>query len=225
MEGIANPAPSSVEIPAPELKKFRSVLRLGTGDEIALLPGDGRVLRCRINGLEAVVEDTLLPETDAKRQVTLALALSRPDTLETCVRMATEMGVASIQLFPSARSVVRWDQAKLDAKLSRLKSIAREAAEVCFRTKLPELRVSKDFATLLKELPDARVLSEGETVTNELEPSDAPMALVIGPEGGWAPQEVALIGDRAVTLGPRVLRVDTAAAAACALALFGPKVS
>ena len=44
--------------------------------------------------------------------------------------------------------------------------------------------------------------------------------VVIGPEGGWSPREVELIGDRAVTLGPRVLRVDTAAAAACALALL-----
>lgn len=211
--------PELFELPPEEVKKFRNVLRLGTGDQVVVLPGDGRLIRCELRGHSVAPLETIEPQTESPRHVVLALGLPRQEKLEESVRMGSEMGVAEFIVFPAQRSVVRWDAAKLEAKMRRLESIAREACEVSFRTRLPSIRYVASLAKLLDELPDAVVLSEVEGVSPKIEPAPR-MTLVIGPEGGWAPREVALIGDRATTLGPRVLRVDTAAVAACALALL-----
>lgn len=214
--------PARVELPEPEARKFRHVLRLGTGDEVALLPGDGRLIRCTLDGKEVVPTEVLFPETEAARRVTVALGLPKPDKLEESVRMATELGAAHFILFPAERSVVRWDPAKFASRLSRLEAIAREAAEVSFRTMLPGFTVLMSLRQLLDQTPDALVLSESETAPAQWPALGGAATLVIGPEGGWAPKEVEMVGDRAVSLGPRVLRVDTAVASACAIALARP---
>lgn len=207
------------ELPAEEYKKLTKVLRLSSGAQLAVMPGDGRLLRCELDGKDARVLETLYPNTESARSVTLCQALPRAEKLEEVVRMGSEIGVRAFVVFPSDRSVVKWDAAKLQDKLKRLESIAREAAEVAFRTHLPEFTVANSLKAVLDSFPDSQVLSEVEGVGGRLAPQ-AETTLVIGPEGGWSPREVELIGDSAVTLGPRVLRVDTAAAAACALALL-----
>jgi 16S rRNA (uracil1498-N3)-methyltransferase len=222
VQGIEDPAPERIPIPDDEFDKLRKVLRLGSGDEVGVLPGDGRLLRCRLDGRSAVVEQTHLPQTESETAVSLALGLPKPDKLEESVRMATELGVVEILVFPSARSVVRWDAEKVRGKVERLRKIAREACEVSFRTRLPSIRAVLGLSEAL-DAPSVAVLSEGEglktTLAEWLTHAGPGPRLVIGPEGGWAPDEVAMIGERAVTLGPRVLRVDTAVAAACSLAL------
>lgn len=141
--------------------------------------------------------------------------------METAIRMATEMGVAAFVLFPAERTVVRWTPDKLAGRLKRWNAIAREAAEVCYRTRLPQITTMGSLAEVLQAHPEAVVLSEGEVVLTPLAVSGEAVTLVIGPEGGWAPREVQAIGDRAVTLGPLVLRVDTAVAAAVGAVLIG----
>ncbi|MCU0317044.1 MAG: 16S rRNA (uracil(1498)-N(3))-methyltransferase [Fimbriimonadaceae bacterium] len=207
------------EIPREEFRKIHDVLRLRSGAQIAILPGDGRLIRCVLEGRTAVPQEVHFPETEAKRLVTLALGLPKPEKLEESIRLATELGVSHFILFPADRSVVKWDAAKWELKLKRLQSIAREACEVSFRTKVPSFESLTGLADLLQRFPQAVVFSEGDQVTAKGISGESPV-LVVGPEGGWAPREVALIGDRAVTLGPRVFRVDTAVAAACALTLL-----
>jgi 16S rRNA (uracil1498-N3)-methyltransferase len=186
-----------------------------------VLPNDGRLLRCEFDGREATVLAIETLHTEPKRKILLAQALPKPDKLDEVIRLGTEIGVASFLIFPSERSVVRWDAAKLQDRLRRLRTIAREAAEVSFRARLPEVDVVSSLNELLARFPRALVLSEVEGVSSTLADHLADeMTLVIGPEGGWAPREVALIGDRALTLGPRVLRVDTAACAAATLTLL-----
>lgn len=220
--GIEDPSLERLAIPDDEYDKLRKVLRLATGDEIGVLPGDGRLLRCRLDGRSAVVEETHYPDTESQTAVSVALALPKPEKLEESVRMATELGVVEILVFPSVRSVVRWDNEKTQSKVERLRKIAREACEVSYRTRLPSIRAVSSLSEAL-EAPVVAVLSEGQGVVTTLAEwlTNAGLGprLVVGPEGGWAPDEVAKIGDRAVTLGPRVLRVDTAVAAACSLAL------
>lgn len=219
LPGLEPEAPT-IELPEEELKKLTKVLRMSSGDQLAVLRGDGRLLRCELRGREAVILETIRPETEARTKLTLCQALPRAEKLEEVVRMGTEMGVSKFVMFPSDRSVVKWDASKLQEKLRRLASIAREAAEVAFRTHLPELSTCGSLKEALGAMPDALVLSEVEGVQRKMTRSDI-VVLVVGPEGGWSPREVELIGDRAITLGPRVLRVDTAAAAACALVLLG----
>jgi 16S rRNA (uracil1498-N3)-methyltransferase len=206
-------------LPEEEYSKFHKVLRMKSGDEVALLPGDGRLVRARLEGRGAVPVSVHRPETEPRVSLTLCLAMSKADTLDESVRMASEMGAVRFVVFASDRTVVKWDDKKREARLRRLRAIAREAAEVCFRTKLPKIAVAESLDDVLGEFSAAQVLSEVEGTALKMNVSEE-TTLVIGPEGGWSPREVEKIGGRAVTLGPRVLRVDTAVAAACALALL-----
>lgn len=208
------------ELPPEELAKLRRVLRLQSGAEIAVLPGDGSLLRCRLEGHQAIPLCVEQPRTEPLHVLTLAQALPKPDKLDAVIRMGTEVGVSEFVIFPSERSLARWDGRKIDDRLLRLSTIAREACEQCFRTRLPVIRWAPSLEGVLQLLPQAIVLSEVEGVTKPLCLDPLPQAIVVGPEGGWAPRELNLIGDRAVTLGPRVLRVDTAAVAAAAIVLM-----
>ncbi len=227
--GLPDPVTEAFEVPKEEYDKFHKVLRLGTGDWIAVLPGDGRLVQCRLSGREAVPVETVVPATESRMRVLLALGLPKPEKLEESVRMATELGVDGFVLFPAERTVVRWDESKVAQKVERLQRIAREAAEVSFRTVLPTFSRKASLAEVLATWPDSWVLSESEAVSTGASErlsrlqTASQVTLVIGPEGGWAPREAALIGERGLTLGPRVLRVDTAVAAACSLVLCRPE--
>lgn len=216
----AIPQDGPFELPDEELHKLRHVLRLKAGDQIAVLPADGSIWRCELRQKQAAPlgESAVCPVP--KRFVRLAAAIPKSDKLDEVIRMGTELGVAEFVLFVSARTVQRWDEKKMGERFRRLNHIAQEAAEVCGRGTLPTIRLASGLQSILKEYPDCIVLNESEKVLNRLEPDlDAPVTLVLGPEGGWDPSESALVAERSVSLGPLVFRVDTAAAAALALVL------
>ena len=209
---------ATIALPKEEVDKLRRVLRLSAGAEIAILPNDGSVLRCRFTGREAESLERFWPQTEPIRRLSVCQALPKGDKLDEIVRACTEIGVAHFAFFESDRTVVKWDREKLDSRLSRLATIAREACEIAFRTKLPTFEVLGDLGDVLRKYPEAAVLSEAEGEAARLKPDT--QQIVVGPEGGWSPREIALIGSRGVTLGPRVLRVDHAAPAAAALLLL-----
>ena len=101
------------ELPPEELDKFRKVLRLGTGDPIAVLPNDGSLIVCRLDGRRAIRLQTVHPESEAKLSLTVAQALPKGDKLDEIVRACTWIGVTKFVLFHSDRTVVRWDDEKL----------------------------------------------------------------------------------------------------------------
>lgn len=211
-----------MELPESELHKLRHVLRLGTGAPFVVLPGDGSVWRCELQGRQAHVLERAGDAPVPARSVRLVLGLPKPEKLEEIVRMGTEIGAESFTIFTARRSVPRWDEKKWNARLTRLAAIAREAAEVSFRGNLPSFEVLGSLSEVMKAYPECVVLSEVEGVQVSLREKlgdRASVTLVIGPEGGWDATEIALMGDRAATLGSLVLRVDTAAAAAIAVAI------
>ncbi|HJP82958.1 MAG TPA: RsmE family RNA methyltransferase [Fimbriimonadaceae bacterium] len=209
-----------IELPGEEVDKLRKVLRLSAGAEIAVLPNDGSVIRCEFTGREAIPKSVERPEVEAKLQLTLAQALPKGDKVDEIVRAGTELGVARFILFPSERTVVQWDAKKVDHRLTRLATIAREAAEVSFRTRLPEIVYLPSMKAVFDANPDAVALSESERESKPLRKTGNSMTILVGPEGGWSRKELDLIGDRGVTLGPRVLRVDHAGPAAAAILLL-----
>lgn len=222
LSGVHLVAGEPVPLPSSEVEKLVRVLRLPPGASIAVLPNDGSLWRARLAERSAIPETELRPDTNLGWPLVLAQGTPRHESLEEVVRMGTEQGVTEFWLFPADRTVVKWDEAKRAKHRLRLEVIARESAEVCGRTILPVLRWVDGLAQVLHDDPSAIVLSESELLDDTLEsclaarPAEPGVTLVIGPEGGWSPAEVRLIGDRAVTLGSRVLRVDTAAAAAIA---------
>lgn len=213
-------ADGEIELPKEELDKLRKVLRLSPGAQIAVLPNDGSLIRCELKVHTAMPLEVVYPETEPSLKLTLAQALPKGDKLDEIIRACTEIGVSRFILFPSERTVVKWDEKKTRDRLHRLQVIAKEACEVSFRTRLPAIELSKDLADVLKREPEAIVLSEVEGVAPSLMRTGDAMTIVVGPEGGWAGRELKLIGDRGVTLGPRVLRVDHAGAAAAAILLL-----
>ncbi|MFI5387031.1 MAG: RsmE family RNA methyltransferase [Fimbriimonadales bacterium] len=216
----ANPD-AEIDLPQEELDKLRKVLRLSPGAQIAVLPNDGSLIRCELGPRCARPLEVVHPETEPALFLTLAQALPKGDKLDQIIRACTEIGVSRFVLFPSDRTIVRWDEKKTRDRLHRLGVIAREAAEVCFRTKLPIVEVAEGLAAVLTAEPEAVVLSEAEGAGGALIAKAKAMTIVVGPEGGWAERELKLIGTRGVTLGPRVLRVDHAGAAAAAILLLG----
>lgn len=223
VDGIESGA-DVVELPKDEVRKIRQVLRLDTGDWIAVLPGNGEIWSCQLESSEAVVRERHRLPNPAKRKVILAQALPRPEKLEEVVRMGTEVGVDAFLVFPSDRSVVRWDEKKKADRLKRLRTIAREASEVCLRPYVPTVNFVNSLTEVLTR-ENVIVLSEIDGVQVSLSEklkvlTSAETTLVVGPEGGWAPREVSWIGERAATMGKLIFRVDTAAISACAVALL-----
>ena len=216
----ADPEGGPIDLPREEVEKLRKVLRLAEGDPIGVLPNDGTLIRCEFRARQAHPQSVERPETESALRLTVAQALPKADKLDTIVRQGTEIGVSAFVLFAAERSVVRWDAAKTADRLRRLRVIAQEAAEQSFRCRLPSIEFVADLSAVLARFPAAVVLSEVEGVPRRLQVVGREMTIAVGPEGGWAPRELALIGDRGVTLGPRVLRVDTATAAASALLLL-----
>jgi 16S rRNA (uracil1498-N3)-methyltransferase len=219
---VENATPDAeIVLPDDEVDKLRKVLRLSPGAFIAVLPNDGSLIVCRLLHKTAEPLETVRPETEPALSLTLAQALPKGDKLDDIVRSCTEAGISHFLLFPSERTVVRWDAKKSADRLRRLNAIAREAAELSFRTRLPTLAFEESLIGVLKSEPEAVVLAEGESVRRKLtRTSDQRMCVVVGPEGGWTARETALIGDRGVTLGPRVLRVDHAGFAAASILLL-----
>jgi 16S rRNA (uracil1498-N3)-methyltransferase len=160
---------------------------------------------------------TKLRERDAVPDLWLLFAPIKKGPIDWLVEKATELGAARLQPVITHRTIVE------RTNIERLRAHTIEAAEQCDRTALPELAEPLKLAALLKGWDAARMLifadeSGGAPLTQIAKPG--PAAILIGPEGGFTPQERELIrntpGAVGVSLGPRILRAETAAAAAIA---------
>ncbi len=200
-----------------------NVLRLGEGAELLLFDGRSGEWQGAIEGAAKkrlvlrVTRQTRPPEL--LPPLTLAFAPVKRAPLEWLVEKATELGVARLQPVVTQRTVVD----RLNPE--RLAAIAVEAAEQCGRTRLPELAAPIKLGALLAE-PGGRLLFADETggvpLLEALEPG--PTTILIGPEGGFTPEERDRIlgaGATGVGLGPRILRAETAALAAVSLYMAG----
>lgn len=204
-----------VDVDAPALDDddrhhIERVLRTRDGEEVTVADGRGRWRRCVLRGggvLEPIahVERVEWPSPP----ITIAFALTKGDRPELTVQKLTELGVDRIVPFTAARSVARWDGDRAVRHVERLRKVAREAAMQSRRAWLPEVA---DLATFDETagLPGSALADAGGAP-----PSVDHQIVLIGPEGGWAPEERA--GRPTVGLGEHVLRAETAAIAAAAL--------
>ncbi len=206
-------------LPASIAHQVTRVLRLGDGDEIALLDGLGGEVRCRLDGGDCVVMSRGAAAGEPGHRLTVWQALLKGDHLEPVIRHGTELGIVRFGLFVSARSIVRELSPR---KLERLRAVAREAAEQSERGIVPQVDEPVTYAQVLGAAAPGSVLlserHEGQRLF-ELEP---PRGVVIGPEGGFAPAEVDAArraGLALAALGPRILRSETVAVAVAAVIL------
>jgi 16S rRNA (uracil1498-N3)-methyltransferase len=207
-----------------DLHYLRDVLRLGPGAAVQVFDGEGGVHDGRLEG-EALALGPRRDVPPPAARVLLAFALARGERCDLAVQKATELGAARLVPFEAARSVVRLDPARAADRQRRWQRIAAEAARQCGRGDVPEVAAPGTLAEALAAVPAGyRLLvfheGGGEPLASLVEREAQGHALVVGPEGGLAPAELAAClgaGGRLATLGPRVLRFETAAIAAVAL--------
>lgn len=197
------------------------VLRLPPGTDVTAGDGSGAWRHCRLRAggkLEPVGE--IIQDRRPRPQITVAFALVKGDRPEQVVRGLTEIGVDRIVPFAAQRTVVHWSPSKVPAKLQRLAHVARSAAMQSRRTFLPAVGLAGPAPDASADVPGfARVAAlDGAALAD---PAGAPPALesptvLIGPEGGWGPDERQATLPR-VRLGAHVLRTETASIVAGAL--------
>jgi 16S rRNA (uracil1498-N3)-methyltransferase len=212
------------------------VLRLKPGNSIVLINGDGceylaRLTEVGVRRAAARVLDMRRTDADPRIELTLYMCTLKQDRFEWVLQKATELGVARIVPVVSQRSVVR-PAAALAGKRARWLAIVREATEQCGRTRPPTLVDAVEahdvhlpagvHGLLAWEEADAGAPSLGAAVAAVADSVAAgqPLALLVGPEGGLAAEEVQRFTDdgwQTVSLGKRILRAETAALAAVAI--------
>ncbi|MFF9562571.1 16S rRNA (uracil(1498)-N(3))-methyltransferase [Leifsonia sp. NPDC014704] len=210
-----------------EAKHAATVNRTRPGESVLIgngrgLVASGEVLVSTNTELTIDVESVSRVERAAPT-ITLVQALAKGDRDELAIQAATELGVDAVVPWAASRSVSRWEGAKVAKGRERWATIVREAAKQSIRAWTPEvgeLATTKQIAALAAS---ARVLVLEPDATDPLtgvEPDGRDLVLVVGPEGGIAPQELAAFRDAGaelVRLGDTVLRTSTAGPAALAV--------
>jgi 16S rRNA (uracil1498-N3)-methyltransferase len=200
------------------------VMRAAIGDAVILcdnLIGEWATRVADVTKREVMLEVAeLLRPREAVPDLWLCAALLKKDRFDMVLEKATELGVARIQPIITRRCVAD----KLN--LTRARALTTEAAEQCARTALPELAEPVKLASLLADWSESRALffadeNGGENAAAAFAAHTGPGAILIGPEGGFDEAERTAIrahpSARAISLGPRVLRGETAAIAALGL--------
>lgn len=202
-------------------------LRMAVGDSVTVCDGSGAEYHCilaRIRDEEctAEVQEITPSRAEPPARITLYMAYPKGDKLETVVQKSVELGASSIVPFESERCIKRPAPEKAEKQTARLSRIAEEAAKQCGRAFLPTVERPISLSALLSRIPSHSLVlfcyerEEAHTIRHTLEslaaiPTD--IAVIVGAEGGFSEKEAEAItaaGAACVTLGPRILRCETA---------------
>lgn len=216
-----------------------TVLRLAGGDVVSLFnrtqgEWQARIGEVRKRAIVLVVEQQLRLPSASRPQLTVCFAPIKGGRLETIIEKATELGAHVLQPVITQRTIV--DRVNME----RAEAIAREAAEQCERIEWPEIRPVVKLQAMLGSWPENIPLIYGDEsgsspsiIEGGMTPAFAAATpdnaksrawgILVGPEGGFTPEEFALLkrvpAAKGVSLGPRILRADTAVITLCALTL------
>lgn len=208
---------------------LKNVLRLKPGAAVRLFNGSEAVdygARIEFDGKQALasIEAAVAAAVESPLFSQVIQALARPDHVDWMLQKATELGVHRILLFNAERTQTPLKAARLEKKRAHWRGIAISACEQCGRARLPLIEFEPDLrAALAATIPGYRILLDtgGAPLPTLLQAPGSGIAILLGPEGGLHATEIQLAreaGFSPASLGPRVLRTETAAAAALAIA-------
>jgi 16S rRNA (uracil1498-N3)-methyltransferase len=217
---------SVIELPAAAGQHLVKVLRARSGDAIVLFGGDGREFAAAVESVRgsrvtAAVGEGREIDRESALAVTLVQCIARGDRMDLIVQKATELGATRIVPVMSKRSVVRLDAAQAAAKAEHWRGIAISACEQSGRNRLPLIEPPRQLIRHLGDEPAgaARLVLEPEGGSGREISIQGAVEIAVGPEGGFDLEELEafrLAGFEPVSLGPRVLRAETAAIAGLA---------
>jgi 16S rRNA (uracil1498-N3)-methyltransferase len=224
-------AAAEAGLPREEALHLTRVMRLGVGDEVAIFDGRGHEFRARVvradrDDVRVELGSPLVPAPEAHTPITLVQAILKGDRMDDVVRDATMMGVAAIAPIVTARTI-----AKRQA-VERWERVAVSSAKQCRRAVVPRVAPVASLQEWLASPPAGLKLllveptaagGAEKTMRNLTGLTPASVAIVVGPEGGWAPEERdALVnaGSMPVTLSGLTLRADAVPVVAISLVRF-----
>ncbi len=219
--------PGDIRLPENEARHLGQVRRAGPGDAVLLLNGRGALGTARVAEigkrgarLDLLSVETVPPPTPG---LTLAIGALKQNAWDDVLKHAVELGVNRIVRVQSQHAVADLDAARAPAKLARWRELLIEAAKQCACPWLPELLLADGVGHGLELTrgmgePLAALLAPGTTLPSA-DLAKGPAVLWIGPEGDFSADEARALlaaGARPISLGPRILRAETAALALCA---------
>jgi 16S rRNA (uracil1498-N3)-methyltransferase len=219
------PHAGEVELPDAASHHALRVLRLAAGMPLALFDGSGGELcaRLEIRGRKAVAVDGVWQEASRESPLAIVLvqALASGDKMDWVIQKAVELGAAGIIPVQAERSVLRLSGERADKRLEHWRQVVIAACEQCGRNLVPFIAPVQGLAAYLGQHKEASrlIFAPGGARLSAALPASQPLHLLVGPEGGWSEEELALClraGCRAVGLGARILRTETAGLAAIA---------
>lgn len=218
-----------------ETRHMAAVLRLAPGDLVVAADGHGRDYTIRLESLGGTATGTVLgvavSAAESPLAITLIQGVPKGDKMEAIIRACAELGVARVAPALTARTIVRLEPSRWRERARRWQRVARETAKQCGRAILPEVETPRPLVEWLEPPASGELalcLWEGAApplgeILNAAAAPPQRVRVVVGPEGGLAREEVELSRARGfaiVSLGPRILRTETAGPAIVALLQF-----
>lgn len=224
----------SIQITGRDAHHIMHVLRAKAGDEVVVVDDVNQAARMEMTAFseESVTlhrKEWLELPAESSLCVTVAQCLLKSDKMDFVVQKAVELGARALVPIESHNCVVRYDEKKREDRRKRWQRIADEAAKQCGRRELMEVRPIEGLLQFLAAHREGGLLfcyenETGRSVRKYLRDlTESHLALLVGPEGGFTPEEAEAIegaGGVSVTLGPRILRAETAAVAALVMAQY-----
>jgi 16S rRNA (uracil1498-N3)-methyltransferase len=231
-----DPGDEHATLPRDEAEHLTRVLRLGVGDSVAVFDGRGHEFLARVDAADrrdvrVQILSRLEPARESPVALTLVQAVLKGDKMDDVVRDAAMLGVAAVQPIVTARSEVTVAALIRGARVDRWRRVALASVKQSKRAVLPEVHLPLTLESYLGDpAPEWRLMlvepgaADAESMAvlrGSTRPRDA--AVLVGPEGGWTPEECAAArakGARLLTLGHRTLRADAAPIAAISVLQF-----
>lgn len=217
-----------IELEARASHYLANVLRTAVAETLVLFNGDGNEYLAevlQVNRQKVVVRllQVTACTTESPLHITLAQAVSKGERMDYCVQKAAELGVDVIQPLLTRRVVVRMDQKRQLKRLAHWQAVAVSACEQSGRARVPAILqpLTLDQWLGTAAIGERLVLApEAQQKLSQFQPKGSSVSLLVGPEGGFEDQEVAdaiAAGCQALSMGPRILRTETAGPVAIAL--------
>ncbi|ANF97748.1 16S rRNA (uracil(1498)-N(3))-methyltransferase [Paenibacillus bovis] len=233
-----------VTITGDDARHIIRVMRSQEGDKLIACDGSQLDVLAEISSMDEGVVTARIVErleqlSEAAVQVTIAQSLPKGDKMETVIQKCTELGAAAFVPFLSERTVVQYDSRKEEKRIQRWSKIAKEAAEQSHRSRIPQIGQPLSWKQLLATFAQYDLIcfcyekENGSQLRDVVQPfaaglqqntdTAAQVLIVVGPEGGFAEQEVEAAEQHGAVptgLGSRILRTETAAMTALACIMY-----